>query len=351
MRVLLTGQQGYVGAVVAPSLVAAGHDVVGLDTMFYGDCDFFPPPSAVPLLQLDVRDVTSSDLEGFEAVVHLAGLSNDPLGDMNPELTYDINLRATLSLARAARAAGVRRFVFASSCSMYGTSGPDEWATEGAPLKPLSAYAESKARAEEGLSALADDGFSPIFMRFATAYGLSPRLRLDLVVNNLMAWAFTTGKVRILSDGTPWRPIIHVGDMAESIRLVLEAPVEEVHSQAFNVGANSENYQVRDLAEIVRDTVPNCTIEYAGSGDPDPRSYRVDFGKFSGAFPQFRVAWTARSGARELLEAYRAFGLTFEAFEGERYVRLRRLNGLRAIGALDDDLRWRSLAPATADSR
>ncbi len=294
----------------------------------------------MPALDLDVRDVNPEHLRGFDAVVHLAGLSNDPLGDLDPELTREINFRATVALARAAREAGVDRFLFASSCSMYGAS-EDEQVGEEAPLMPLTAYAESKARSEEALSELADDDFSPVFMRFATVHGVSPRLRIDLVLNNLVGWAFTTGAVRILSDGTPWRPVIHVADVADAIRALFEAPREAVHGEPFNVGADPENYQVRDLAELAHEVVPGSTVEYGGSSDPDPRSYRVDFGKLRRALPGLELRRTAGESARELYDAYRTAGLTFDEFEGSRFTRLKRLQALLADGELGEDLRWR----------
>jgi nucleoside-diphosphate-sugar epimerase len=344
MKILLTGHHGYIGSVCGPVLTAAGHEVVGLDTLFYRDCDLpsAPAPPITTLLQ-DVRDVRPEHLAGFDAVAHFAALSNDPLGDFSPELTREINFEATVALARAAREAGVRRFVFSSSCSMYGTSSEDA-VDESAPLKPLTAYAESKVRAEEAIADLAGPEFAPVSMRNATAYGVSPRLRVDLVLNNLVGWAFTTGKVKIMSDGTPWRPLIHVEDIARGTLAALEAPEEVVRGEAFNVGRNSENYQVRELGDIVQEVVAGSEVEYAGSGDPDPRSYRVSFAKLARAFPELELTWTARAGAEELASAYRAGGLTLEEFEGDRYTRLKRLRLLLDGGKLDPALRWREAA-------
>jgi nucleoside-diphosphate-sugar epimerase len=342
MRILLTGHHGYIGSVTGPLLRAAGHEVTGLDTFFYEGCDLRDEPDGIPAQRLDLRDADPAGLAGHDAVVHLAALSNDPLGDVSPELTKAINFEATVRLARAAKEAGVGRFVFSSSCSMYGASDQKRAVDESAPLKPLTAYAESKVLSEEALADLADEDFSPIFMRNATAYGVSPRLRVDLVLNNLVGWAFTTGKVKIMSDGTPWRPLIHVEDISRATLAVLGAPREAVHGEAFNVGRNAENYQVRDLAEIVRETVGDCEVEYAGSGDPDPRSYRVDFTKFAEAFPDAGLRWTARDGAQEVLDAYREVDLTLEDFEGDRYIRLKRLRRLLDRGELDPELRWRA---------
>jgi nucleoside-diphosphate-sugar epimerase len=338
MKVLLTGHHGYIGSVATAIFVDGGHDVTGLDTFFYEGCDLGRDGAEVSALRMDLRDVTVEDLAGFEGVIHLAALSNDPIGELNPELTYEINWHATVDLARKAREAGVRRFVFASSCSMYGSAASEDLVGENAPLRPLTAYAESKVRAEEALSELSDDDFAPVFMRNATAYGASPRFRFDVVLNNLAAFAYTTGRVMIMSDGTPWRPLVHVEDIARAAAAALTAPRELVAGEAFNVGANSENYRVSELAEIVRDTFPNCAIAYAEGAGPDPRSYRVDFGKFRRAFPDAAPTWTARSGAQELLGAFDAVRLSEGDFD--RYTRLAQLKRLRGEGALDDDLRW-----------
>jgi nucleoside-diphosphate-sugar epimerase len=338
MKVAVTGHHGFIGSALVPVLLEAGHEVVGLDTFYYEGCDLRPDGLEIESVALDVRDVSPQDFEGVDAVVHLAALSNDPLGALSPELTHEINCEGTLRTARSALEAGVERFIFSSSCSMYGASS-DGAVAEDAPLKPLTAYAESKVRAEEGLRELAADGFSPVLMRNATAYGVSPRLRLDLVVNNLAAWAFTTGKVRILSDGTPWRPLVHIEDIARATAHFLEAPAELVHGEAFNVGADGENYQVRELAELVERAVEGCEIEYAGEGEPDARSYRVDFGKLARLFPDLELQWTVERGIAELLRAYQQVDLDLDTFLGDRYIRLKRLERLLEEGRLDDRLR------------
>jgi nucleoside-diphosphate-sugar epimerase len=346
VRVLVTGHHGYIGSVLAPALREAGHEVVGLDTFYYRGCDFGDGSPFEPVRTADLRDVQPADLEGFDAVVHLAALSNDPLGDFNQNWTYAINRDGTIALARAAKKAGARRFVFASSCSMYGAAEGDAALTEAAPLRPLTPYAESKVAAEEALPGLAGDDFVPVSMRNATVYGVSPRLRLDIVLNNLVAWAHTTGAIRLQSDGSSWRPLIHVRDVALAALTLLEAPDDIVRGQAFNIGSAAQNYRIRELAEIVHDRLPQCEVTFAEGASADPRSYRVDFSKFEAAFPHCRFQWTAESGTDELARAYEEVGLTFEEFQGHRYIRLGQLRRLLEARALDDELRWES-APTT----
>jgi len=340
MRVLVTGHHGYIGSVLAPALREAGHDVVGLDTFFYRGCNFGDGSEFEPALALDLRDVQPAHLDGFDAVVHLAALSNDPLGDFNPNWTYGINRDGTITLARAAKEAGVRRFVFASSCSMYGAAEGDSALTEEAPLRPLTPYAESKVDAEKALAELADEDFAPVSMRNATVYGLSPRLRLDIVLNNLVAWAHTTGAIQLQSDGSSWRPLVHVRDLASATVALLDAPEDLVRGEAFNIGSEKQNYRIRELAEIVHDRLPECEVTFAEGASADPRSYRVDFAKFESAFPQCRFEWTAERGADELARAYEEVGLTFEDFQGHRFIRLGQLRRLLDANALDSELRW-----------
>lgn len=340
MRVLVTGHNGYIGSVMVPVLRMAGHDVVGLDTFYFEDCTLRGDGDGVPAIRKDIRDVQTSDLQGFDAVVHLAALCNDPLGDLHPEWTRDINHLASVELARMARDAGVQRFLYASSCSMYGAAGGDDILTEDAPLRPLTAYAISKVRTEEDVSKLADTAFSPVFMRNATAYGTSPRLRADVVLNNLVLWAHTTGRIRLMSDGSAWRPIIHVEDIARAFAAALVAPREAIHNQAFNVGAAGENYQVRGLAEIVQSTVPGCSVEYAKEAGADPRSYRVDFSRLSRTFPELNPLWNASTGAKDLYAAVQEAQVTLSDFQGRQYVRLAQIKHLMGLGRLDPTLRW-----------
>jgi nucleoside-diphosphate-sugar epimerase len=339
MRVLVSGHHGYIGSVLAPFLVEAGHEVTGLDTFYYRGCDFGAESGSIESLDRDLRQLRPADIAGIDAIVHLAALSNDPLGDFDPALTAEINGESTVRLAQIAREVGVRRFVFASSCSMYGASGSDEALDETAPLKPLTAYAESKVRAEEGLFALADRDFVPVSMRNATVFGVSPRLRLDVVLNNLAAWSHTTGRIRLLSTGQAWRPLIHVRDVAAATLAILEAPDDLVAGEAFNVGTDSQNYLIRDLADLLG-SITGCSIEVADGAEPDSRSYRVSFAKLRRTLPAFVTEHDAESGARELVEAFRSAGLTKAQFDGDRFIRLRHLRRLLDEDAIDAQLRW-----------
>jgi nucleoside-diphosphate-sugar epimerase len=345
MKTLVTGHDGYIGAVLVPMLLDAGHEVTGLDIGLFSQCNLGGEPVPVPSIHRDVRDIEASTLEGFDAVIHLAAISNDPVGDLNPEITYAVNHRASVSLAGAAREAGVERFLFASSCSLYGAA--SDVVDESAEFNPVTPYGQSKVLAERDISTLASESFSPTFLRNGTAHGLSRRHRGDLVVNNLTAYGFTTGEVRMQSDGTPWRPLVHIRDIAGALLAALEAPRDAVHNEAFNVGADEENYQIRDVAHIVAEVVPGTSVTLAAGASPDKRSYRVSFKKIGEQLPGFQPQWTVRRSVAEMLEAYRADGLTFDEFNSGRFMRIARIKELVAEGLLEDDLTWRKAAQVT----
>lgn len=338
MRVLVTGHEGYLGSVLVPMLQAAGHDVVGLDTGLFADGVLGPPPAEVKELRVDLRDVQPEHCAGVDAVVHLAALCNDPLGDLDPQLTYDINHHSTVRLAEAAKAAGVSRLLFSSSCSLYG-AGADVLDEE-AEFAPVTPYGESKVRSEASLRALADDRFCPVFLRNATAYGFSPRLRGDLVVNDLVGNALHTGEVRLRSDGSAWRPLVHVEDICAAFLALLEVPVDRVRARAFNVGRTEESYRIRDVAQQVADAVPGSRVTVAPGSGADTRNYRVSCERIATEIPEFRPRWTLRAGITQLVDAYQRYGLQLDDLMGERHQRLQKIRALQKAGRLDGRLRW-----------
>ncbi len=339
MKVLVTGSRGYIGCVLVPMLQKEGHEVIGLDTDLYERCTFTGEVPDIPTILKDVRDVEIEDLEGIDAIIHLAGLSNDPLGDFNANLTVDINELGSIHLARLAKKVGVERFLFASSCSNYGASGSN-FLDENSAFNPVTPYGNSKVAVEKALIDLADEKFHPTYLRASTAYGLSPRIRFDLVANNLTAWAFTTGKVYLKSDGTPWRPIVHVEDISRAYIAVLHAPLDEIHNNSYNVGTTTENYTIKEIAEIVKEVVPGCEVSFAPSAGPDKRCYRVNCDKIARNIHGFKPQWTARRGIEQLFEAYKQSNITLEDFEGPKYKRISHIKELIADNKLSKDFRW-----------
>jgi nucleoside-diphosphate-sugar epimerase len=347
MNVLITGADGYIGAVLGPFLMASGHKVAGLDSGFYRNGWLFDDSRRrPPVITKDIRQIDAADVVDFDAIVHLAELSNDPLGEHDQRLTYDINHRGSVELARTAKAAGVRRFVYTSSCSVYG-AGSDEFKTEDSAPNPQTAYARCKVMVERDVRAIADDGFTPVFLRNATAYGASPRMRFDIVLNNLAGYAWTTGEIKMTSDGTPWRPLVHVHDICEAILLALEAPREAVHNQIFNVGSSEQNYRIRDVAEIVAATFPGCVVTY-GPKSPDNRSYRASFDKIRRHLPGFRCRWTADRGAAELRQVFERIGMGKEVFNYRAFTRLQQLKYLLATRQIDQDFYFRETGDRAA---
>lgn len=340
MKVLVTGSGGYIGSVLCGKLLEDGFEVTGLDTGFYVGCNFFKVPYTIRQISKDVRDIAPRDIIGFDAVIHLAALSNDPIGTINPELTSEINFRASVRLAEYAREAGVKRFIFSSSCSIYGIAGEED-VDERGKLDPVTEYARSKVESEEKIAGFADEHFSPVILRNATVYGISPMMRTDLVVNNLAGWAYTTGKMRIMSDGTPWRPLIHIQDICNAFIAVLKAPRPLIHDQVFNVGSINENYRIKDIVDIIKKKMPECDIEYTGEHGADERTYRVNFSKITKVLADhFKPQWNVDRGVEEIFAAYKEKKLLKDDFQGDKFIRLKRIKKLLKEGKINGELFW-----------
>lgn len=343
MKVLVTGTEGYIGAILAPILMKAGHDVTGLDTGFYRDGWLYSNKADTPMqpkmINKDLRNIEASDLQGFDAVVHLAELSNDPLGQNNPEVTHKINHLGSVRIAKLCKELGIERFVYTSSCSVYG-AGTGDFLDETSEVNPQTAYAECKVKVEKDVSALADDKFSPVFLRNATAYGASPRMRFDIVLNDLSGLAWTDKKIAMISDGSPWRPLVHVQDICKAIKCALEAPKDAIHNQVFNVGDNSDNYRVKEIAEIVGGEFPGCEVTF-GDSSADNRSYRVNFDKINSQLPGFKCDWNAQKGAAQLRRIFEQIDMSQDTFQAKPFTRLKQLKYLISTSQIDDDFFWR----------
>lgn len=338
--IIVTGHNGFIGSLLVSLLKEKGYKVVGIDTSFYGpECTFFKFKHNIKEIKKDIRDINEDDLKSAYAVCHLAALSNDPIGEINPQITYNINYKASLNLAKLSKKVGIEKFIYSSSCSMYGIAGT-EYLTEEVEFNPITAYAKSKVISERDIMPSADKNFSVTFLRNATAYGISPKLRLDLVVNNLIGWAMTTGQIKILSDGTPWRPLIHAEDIARAFIAVIEAPIDRVNEQSFNVGIISENYQIKDIAYLIKDVIGKCDVVITGEHGKDARTYKVDFNKIFNTLPNFRPKWRLKSGIEQICQYYDRYMLSFEKFNGRYFVRLRQLKYLIENKKIDENLFW-----------
>ncbi len=342
MRVLVTGTEGYIGSLLAPILIQRGHEVVGIDTGYYRDGWLYSRQADTPLqamtINKDLRNITREDLEGFDAVVHLAELSNDPLGQNKPEITHKINHLGSVNIAKLCKEVGVKRFVYTSSCSVYG-AGTSDFLDESSATNPQTAYAECKVNVERDLSQLADNTFSPVYLRNGTAYGASPRMRFDIVLNDLSALAWTEKNIAMLSDGQPWRPLVHVLDICKAIYCSLEAPADSIHNQIFNVGDSTANYQVKEIAEIVGNEFPGCKVTF-GDSTGDNRSYRVNFDKITNNLPGFSCDWNAEKGAEQLHSVFKQIDMSVETFKAKPFTRLKQLNYLIATNQIDDEFFW-----------